>query len=334
MTIKIAILGGGSIARKAYLPLLRTWQNTQIVGLFSRTQQTLEEVCLAWQIDYGTTDLQALIDRQPQAAFVLTSTTAHYEHARALLAAGIDVYMEKPATESSVTARQLAELAQAKGCIYMVGFNRRFARLYCQAKEIFGERKIQLCVIEKHRPSAFHVSLYNNYLDDTIHQIDLLRYYCGDLTPLYTAFEMANGRLVGAVSLLGLAGGGRAMVLTSLQAGAWLERVSLHGGGISIEVNAFRELKVRHCDHEEVYGVDRPGRWVPELVERGFAGEIEHFLTCVHTREWPLCDGFAAARTQELVEALTRIAGEETILLPYAEPHPERPLTTREGGAS
>ena len=198
----------------------------------------------------------------------------------------------------------------------MVGFNRRYALLYRQAKEIFSQRPIQMCIVEKHRPSAYHTSLYNNYLEDTIHQIDLLRFFCGDVQALHTSFEMHDGKLIGALSIAKPEVGGHAVVLTSLQAGSWQERVTLHGDSLTAEVTAFRELVVKHEDRVEVYGPDRPGRWIPELVERGFHGAIEHFFHCVRERETSQTDGFEGFRTQELVEAFVTGAGEKLEVTP------------------
>ncbi len=308
--LKIAVLGAGGIARKAYLPLLRTHPETELVGILSRTQESAEAACSEWRIDFGTTDLASLLARGPQAAFVLTNTPSHAMLVQALLEAGVDVYVEKPATESAAETRRLAQAAAARRRLLMVGFNRRFALLYQQAREAFGPRKVQLCTLEKHRPSAYHVSLYNNYLDDTVHQIDLLRYFCGEAQALHTSHRMEAGKLVGAVSVVGLDQGGIGVISTSLRAGAWQERLCLHGEGLTVQVDAFRELRVRHPDREEVFGADRPGRWVPELMERGFQGAIDHFLACVRSRETPQSDGFDAARTQELSEALVICAGE------------------------
>ncbi len=80
------------------------------------------------------------------------------------------------------------------------------------------------------------------------------------------------------------------------------------GEGLTVEVSAFRELRVKYGDREEVFGLDRPGRWMSELAERGFSGEIEHFFTCVRQRQQPQTDGYEAARTQELVEAMVACA--------------------------
>lgn len=315
-TLRIGILGSGNVTHKAYLPLLRTWPQTSIVGLYGRTKKNVEKICSDWQLGFGTTDIEALIEKKPDVAFVLTSRPSHEPLVKELLQSGIDVYVEKPATESSKSISALSNLAEERGLVLMVGFNRRYALLYRQAKEIFSQRPIQMCIVEKHRPSAYHTSLYNNYLEDTIHQIDLLRFFCGDVQALHTSFEMRAGKLIGALSVAKLEEGGHAVVLTSLQAGSWQERVTLHGGSLTAEVTAFRELVVKHEDRVEVYGPDRPGRWIPELVERGFHGAIEHFFHCVRKRETPQTDGHQGLRTQELVEAFVTCAGEKLVVTP------------------
>ena len=315
--LQIGILGSGSVTQKAYLPLLRTWPHTRIVGLYGRTKKNVEKICADWQIQFGTTDLDALIEKKPDVAFVLTSRSSHEALAHKLLQAEIDVYVEKPATESSESIHALSKLAEEKDLVLMVGFNRRYALLYRQAKEIFNQRPIQMCIVEKHRPSAYHTSLYNNYLEDTIHQIDLMRFFCGDVQALHTSFEMRDGKLIGASSVGKRTEGGLAVVLTSLQAGSWQERVTLHGGSLTAEVTAFRELIIKHEDRVEVYGPDRSGRWIPELVERGFHGAIEHFFHCVRERETPQTDGYEGFRTQELVEAFVTCAGEKLEVTPH-----------------
>ena len=308
MTTRIGIWGCGAIARKAYLPLLASWDDVEIAGVYSRTQNSVDEVSKKWHIPFGTTDADQLIDQDIQAAFVITATPGHFDIAQKLLSQGIDVFVEKPATQSSAQTQMLTDLARQNKRIFMVGFNRRYAPLYRLAKERFAGRHIGFCTVEKHRTSAYHTSLFNNHLDDTIHQIDLLCFYSPNPKALYTSYEMKEGKLVGAASIAELEGGGIGMVINSLQAGAWQERVTLFGEGLTVEVNAFRELRIKQGESEEVFGTDRPGRWYPELVERGFFGEIDHFFQCMRSRQEPETNGDEAVKTQLFMEKLVEVA--------------------------
>jgi len=74
-------------------------------------------------------------------------------------------------------------------------------------------------------------------------------------------------------------------------------------------VDAFERLVVRKDDYEKVFGVDRPGRWIPEMKERGFLGEIEHFFDCVANRQQPLTNAYDALKTHKLIEQLVEVAG-------------------------
>jgi len=319
--IRIALLGIGRIAKKAYLPMLRAWPGVEIVSVCSRTPESAEKISAEWQIKHGTTEIEAMLEQKPQAVFVLSPTDLHAEHTRLLLEADMDVFLEKPATETSQLIWDLTALAQEKKRILMVGFNRRFSLLYRQARDIIGDRPIQMCIAEKHRPSAYYVSLYNYYLDDIIHQIDLLRFFCGELEPLHTAFQMKDGRVAWTACAMQRDDGGAALLQTSLAAGTWQERITLHGDGMTIEVDAFRELRVKVDNKVEVYGQDRPGKWLSAMEERGFKGQVREFFHCLDTREQPSADGANAARSQELVEKIVSGVGETTTLIPFDKPY-------------
>ena len=307
--MKIAIFGAGGITRRAYLPILSAWPGIEIIGIYSRTQASIDKVRAEFHFDNGTTNPRELIEMKPDAAFVLTNDQTHFQFVKMLLKAGIDVFVEKPMAQNSKEVQILAQLAMKENKILMVGFNRRFALLYKKAKELFKGRKIQLAIIQKNRAKATHTNLYNNYLDDTIHQIDLMRFYCGTVVPLKTFYEKQGGKIVGAVSICGLCGGGVGVIMTSLEAGSWQESVTLHGENYTVEVAAFEKLTIKSQDHEQVIGTNRPGKWIPDMQERGFYGEIEHFFDCIISRQQPMTNAFDAMQTHQLIEKLVEAAG-------------------------
>ena len=303
MTMRVAIIGLGSIARKAYLPLLTTWEGVEVL-LCSRTPATVERLQAQYHLPQGTTDLKELLSWKPQAAFVLTPSPTHRAIAGRLLEAGVDVFVEKPATMRSAETQELAELADAWERVLMVSFNRRYAPLHRQARELWGDRAAGLCVLQKHRASAAHPDLFSNYIDDTIHIIDLLRFFCGDGEVVGTVQQMRQGRLVGAISTVALQSGGYGMVVTSLQAGRWSERYTLHGDGASMYLDAFSRLRLLTEEGEQVWEEDYASTWRPTLEARGFVGQTAHFFECVRSREQPLTSGWEAMKTQLLLEAM------------------------------
>ncbi len=314
--MRIAIFGAGGITRRAYLPVLTTWTGIEIIGIYSQTQASVDKICTEFNLSKGTTNAQDLVEMKPDAAFVLTNDQTHFQFVEMLLKTGIDVFVEKPMAQNSKEVQKLAQLAKKGNRILMVGFNRRFALLYKKAKELFKGKKIQLVIIQKNRPKATHTNLYNNYLDDTIHQIDLMRFYCGNVVPLKTFYEQQGSKIVGAVSICGLRNGGFGVMMTSLKAGSWQESVTLHGENCTVEVNAFEKLTIKNHDHEQIFGTDRTGKWIPDMKERGFYGEIGHFFDCVVSREQPQTNAFDAVQTHQLLEKLVEVAGLKPIESP------------------
>jgi virulence factor len=278
--------------------------------LCSRSPSGVADTQAQHRILRGTTSLEELIDWHPQTAFVLTPSTTHREIIESLLLAGIDVFAEKPLTLTLNETRYLAELADQQGRVLMVGFNRRFAPLNRQARQLWGERPIQMAVLQKSRSSAYHPNLYQNYIDDTIHIIDLLRFFCGDGIATYTSCQMGNDKLIGAASTVVYDHGGYGLVLTSLQAGRWYEHYALHGGNTSLYVDAFNRLTLVTEEEQKVWEEKYPSAWMNTLKARGFVDEIGHFFECVQARSQPQSSAWESYKTQLLLEGMVKAAKE------------------------
>jgi virulence factor len=300
---RVAVVGLGGIAWKAYLPSLAERDDVEILAC-GRSAASLERVVARYRLAHATTALEDLLGWGPQAAIVLTPTSTHRAIVEKLLEAGVDVLVEKPATMTSNETQALTERAEARRRIFMVAFNRRFAPLHRRARELWGGRAVGLALFQKHRPEAAHPDLFGNYIDDTIHLIDLLRFFCGEGRAVTTVERLRAGRLVEATSLVALETGGQAVVATSLEAGAWSETCSLHGGGASLDLDAFAEIRFRAQSEERTWREDYPSGWKPTLEARGFPQQIAHFLECVASRQPPLTSGHEAFRTQRLLEEL------------------------------
>ena len=307
MSMSVGIIGLGGIAQKAYLPILPGWEGIELI-LNSRDPQTLAKFQAQYRLPRATTRLDELIEWHPQAAFVLTPSATHHAIVEQLLSAGIDVFVEKPLTLKLDEARQLAELADQQGRILMVGYNRRYAPLHRQARLLWGDRPIQMAVLQKNRTSAYHPNLRNNYIDDTIHIIDMLRFFCGDGQAAHTLSQVENGKLVGAASTVAYAHGGFGLVLTSLQAGRWYEHYALHGESTSLQIDAFSRLELTTDNEHKVWEETYASAWKTTLKARGFVDEIAHFFECVQSRAKPQTDGWEAYRTQQLLEEMIQVA--------------------------
>src|SRR5262245_20087920 len=104
--MRVAVVGLGGIATKAYLPLLASWPDLELI-FFSRRPETVARLRAQYRVALGTTDPAELLSWRPHAAFVLAPSDLHFDLCAALLHEGVDVFVEKPATLKSSEPRTL-----------------------------------------------------------------------------------------------------------------------------------------------------------------------------------------------------------------------------------
>lgn len=305
--MSIGVLGCGYIAQKAYFPLLSSWPGLTVEMVISRTKKCWGEVRDRWPGLPLSTKLEDLISVGVDGAFILTPVASHFDLCVTLLENGIHVFVEKPPTLSSTETLTMARMAEEEGLVLMVGFNRRYAPLVETAQSLMEREDIRLCTVEKHRTGIQDRDLPEAYREDLIHQIDLLRYFCGEMTPLSTASVYRDGKIVSAASVLEGTHQCLGFLKASRESGSWQERVTLIGSGKTVQMDMFQKATLVEGEQERVVWQAESETHLEHLGDRGFRGEIDHFLACVRDHKTPLTDGFEAAKTQSLQENLANI---------------------------
>jgi virulence factor len=304
----LAIIGLGGIAQKAYLPLLGVRSDLKLL-VCARSAESVARVEAQYRLSGGSPRLEDILAAGPRAALVLSSTATHYPIAERLLEAGIDVFLEKPAALRAEQTRRLAELAEARGRILMVGFNRRFAPLHVQARQVWQTRRPGLAVFQKVRAGSHYANMAQQFIDDAIHQVDILRFFCGDGQVCAAVQQTGADGFKQAICTVALAGGGLAQVAVCTHGGHWAETYQLHGAGASLRIDAFEQVTLQADGREQRWQEPYASAWRGIPAARGFVAQVEHFLACVETREQPASDGWEAFKTQTLLEDMLRMAG-------------------------
>src|SRR5690348_10226912 len=121
--LRVGVVGVGHIGSNharlyAELPSAEFTAVYDVDPLRSRTIATKYGVTPAESLD----DFSGMVD----AASVATPTNTHYDVTRALLAQGKHVLVEKPITDNTAHATELAELAASSNLILQVGHVERF----------------------------------------------------------------------------------------------------------------------------------------------------------------------------------------------------------------
>jgi len=306
MKHRVAVVGLGGIAQKGHLPVLSSMNDIELL-FYGRHEKKVEAIAEQFRINRYTSHLEQLLDWKADCVFILTPVPTHYELASFFLNSGLDVFIEKPATSTSVETKKLATLAENKKRILMIAFNRRYAPLSIKAKEQWGNRKVTMANLQKSRTKPGFLGLFNHVNEELVHVIDMLRFLCGEGKSLFTSSRLdKDGMVLEVATHIGLESGGLATITASLQAGHWYEHYELHGEHATLDLNCFYDLEVTTEKGTQTWKEPYDSSWTSNLFGRGFINQIDHFFNCIETRQSPKTDAWDSLKTQMLVEDIIK----------------------------
>ncbi len=285
---RVALVGIGGIAEKVYLPLLAGHADAEIAGIVSRSEARIRKAAELYRIPNASTKIGDLTKWDLDAVFVHSATESHSDIVLYCLEAGLPVYVDKPLSTWLAESRAMAASAEQQGLLLAVGFNRRFAPLYVQAKTwIEAAGGFTQIHAAKHRTSLHNRPARDTVYDDLIHMLDLLLWLGesgGEMISNVLDTD-AEGRMLQAFGTLRL-GGGIGSYGMARSAGRDFERLELHGAGRTAVVEDLeRGLFAEAGGRPEERGF---GSWDTVWRRRGFEGVVQHFLDTLDTPE--LCE--------------------------------------------
>lgn len=250
------------------------------------------------------TDYRDLYGRV-QCASIAVPTRSHYRVARDLIAAGIDVLVEKPLTADIAEARSLVAAAEAKHVLLQVGHLERFNPAIRRLEGVIKEPRF----VECHRLAPFveRGTDVDVVLDLMIHDIDVIsslvrspveRVEAVGVPVLTDKTDIANARIKFA--------NGCIANVTSSRVSVKRER----------KIRFFQPDAYISIDYDQrraqIYYKPAPGAgWLDIRAETieikegdALADEIEAFLDCVRTRKPPLVGGAEGLRALEIASLI------------------------------
>jgi predicted dehydrogenase len=125
--VGIILVGAGNIAQSVHLPILASMPGVKILAICDRQVSKARILAEKYNIPHAYRTLEeALTLPGVQAVFVTTSTDAHASLAKVALAAGKNVFIERPAARTLQETVEIRTLAQHHGVNAMIGMNHRF----------------------------------------------------------------------------------------------------------------------------------------------------------------------------------------------------------------
>jgi predicted dehydrogenase len=140
MTDKLRVLVAGTgFAGKGHTAAFRA-VGTDIVGMVGRTDYVVREVAADLEIPYCGTDwAAALAELTPDIVSIATPGGAHFEPIKQAIAMGCHIFCDKPMTASGETARDLNDLANARGIKTAYAASFQYAPSVQHAKRLIAE---------------------------------------------------------------------------------------------------------------------------------------------------------------------------------------------------
>ena len=183
MTLKIAVVGTGNVAKANYIPFLAAQPDVEM-GFFNRNPDKAAAVAA----EYGGkhfASIEELAAWEPDTALVLTAETTRFEAGTALIEAGVrKLFFEKPlvaaAGQAHVTeedffnARSMLAAAKVRGCETAMVFNYRFFEQSVTARETAAARDFGKVI---NATGLVHYACWS-------HCIDLLQHFAGGVAEI------------------------------------------------------------------------------------------------------------------------------------------------------
>ena len=286
--LKIALIGLGAIAQKAYLPVMANHAAVDPV-LCTRNLDVLSEFSKKYRIDSCYSTIDDLLLLNLDAAMVHTSTESHYTIVHQLVEAGIPTFVDKPLALSFAETKKLIQLATQKQVNLYLGFNRRFVPLVQKLKK---QKNIIYITWQKNRlslPAEPRDFIYNDF----IHVVDSLRFLGSGKIADLQVFSRVNKGLLESIEVRWQQGETLLTGRMNRVSGTTEERVELQSPGNTWLLDGLHTGLHYQNGNTKALGFDH---WESTLQKRGFVNMIEDWLRIVQNRK------FEAGRIQDILE--------------------------------
>ncbi|MHB8645860.1 MAG: Gfo/Idh/MocA family protein [Thermomicrobiales bacterium] len=198
--LRVGILGAGWVAGARHFPVYQKRKETEVVAICDQRRQRAETFAKARGIGFATDSLTDFFAQGLDLVSICTPPFAHRDEAIAALAAGCNVFMEKPMAMTSEDAQAIARAADESGKLLCISHNFLFSRSMLRLRQILdsGEAgKIQFVIgLQASSPRRRLPSWYGTlpgglFFDESPHLLYLIAGLLGDLQ-LVSATATAN----------------------------------------------------------------------------------------------------------------------------------------------
>ena len=194
MTIKVGMIGTGYFSM-FHAEILSKLEGVEITAIYGTSLDKAEAMAAKFPHAIGYADLDTMLDASHlDAVYICVPPMAHGEIELALIKRRIPFFIEKPLSQNNeVPAKIMAELKRTP-LITSVGYHYRYSDSIAKLKSEMNNQNIGI-VLGYYMTSMPKVPWWRNqassggqFIEQTTHIVDLLRYICGEVVEVNAVF--------------------------------------------------------------------------------------------------------------------------------------------------
>ena len=332
--VRLLLIGAGVIGR-THIDRIGRDPHLALAGI---AEPSAAGKALAEQlgVPWAASHLELLDRTQAQGAIVATPNASHVGMAIDCLERGVAALVEKPVADTVAEALALVQAQQRTGVPVLVGHHRRHNPINSRARSIVQDGRLGrvvtanvMCTVLK--PDAYFDAAWRRQpgggpvLINLIHEIDMLRFLCGEITEVQALSSNAvRGFAVEdtAAAVLRFASGALGtVVLSDAAASPWCwdfcaaeqdqyprQDVQSHfiagtHGSLSLPDLALWNYRGDRSWHAEM-------TLEKTFVHKAdaYSRQLQHFAAVIEGREAPLCSAVDGLRTLQVTLAVAEAA--------------------------
>ena len=332
--VRLLLIGAGVIGR-THIDRIGRDPHLALAGI---AEPSAAGKALAEQlgVPWAASHLELLERTQAQGAIVATPNASHVGMAIDCLERGVAALVEKPVADTVTEALALVQAQQRTGVPVLVGHHRRHNPINTRARSILQEGRLGrvvtanvMCTVLK--PDAYFDAAWRRQpgggpvLINLIHEIDMLRFLCGEITEVQALSSNAvRGFAVEdtAAAVLRFASGALGtVVLSDAAASPWCwdfcaaeqdqyprQDVQSHfiagtHGSLSLPDLALWNYRGERSWHAEM-------TLEKTFVHKAdaYSRQLQHFAAVIEGRDAPLCSAVDGLRTLQATLAVAEAA--------------------------
>lgn len=209
---KIAVFGAGLIGQRHIEQAVAQAELAAIVD----PSDAARDLAKTLGVPYAAEPQAYLAHNRPDGIIIATPNQLHADHALACIAAGIPVLIEKPLADTAENADRIVAAASAANVPVLVGHHRRHNPIVARAKsEIEAGTLGRIVAIQGqfwlYKPQDYFDASWRKgpgagpVMINLIHDIDLLRHFCGDIAEVHAMrSNVMRGQMVEDTAVVSL----------------------------------------------------------------------------------------------------------------------------------